>query len=255
MTKRLVEKRPSPASMSGLTLIVSFFLFHHHPLHAIYEPHINFSGFFSHSFNGETINKPKMKKTMTTSPMAGSKLMTINQFIQDEISIGECSYEEMVKQICCHARDEIPSEVVQQPPTKKRKLSKKVRIAEENNELFYRPYGREEWKSTWMSDADFKAIKEGNRETLITILKACGEMEKVNAHKFCLRGLESHIEMFYTKSKRVAHKMAINRVLEDQCAQRFYGIEDPDSLSQVYSELSQQSTLRAIELAFVDSLR
>uniref|UniRef100_A0A7S3P8P7 Uncharacterized protein n=1 Tax=Amphora coffeiformis TaxID=265554 RepID=A0A7S3P8P7_9STRA len=193
-------------------------------------------------------------KNMTTSLMADPKLITLDQSFQDDISIGECSFEDMVNQICCHPRDDIPSEVVQ-PLTKKRKLAKKVRIVEEENKLFYRPYDREEMKSMWMSDADFKAIKRGNRETLIAILKACGEMEKVNAHEFCLRGLESHIEMFYTKSKRVAHKKAIKRVLDDQCAQRFCGIEDPDSLSQVYSELSQHSTRRAIELAFVDSLR
>ena len=192
---------------------------------------------------------------MTTSPMADSTLITINQSFQDDISIGECSFEKMVNQICCHPRDaDIPSEVVQ-PPNKKRKLAKRVRIVEEENQLFYRHYAREEMKSTWMSDADFKAIKHDNRETLITILKACGEMEKVNAHECCLRGLESHIEMFYTKSKRDAHKNAIKRVLEDQFTQRFRGIEDPESLSQVYSELSQQSTRRAIELAFVDSLR
>ena len=190
-------------------------------------------------------------KNMSTTPMADSQLIT--QPFQDDISIGECSFEEMVKQICCHARDDIPAEV--HPPTKKRKLTKRVRIVEEENELFDRPFVREEMKSTWMSDSDFKAIKQGNRECLIAILKACGEMEKVNAHEFCLRGLENHIEMFYTKEKRSAHKKVIKRVLDDQNAQRFFGIKDPDSIGQVYSELSQKATRRAIELAFVDSLR
>ena len=177
----------------------------------------------------------------------------IAQPLQDGISISEFSFEVMVNEVCCHPRDE---EVVQeQPPAKKRKLAKKVRIVEQENELFYRPYYKEELKETWMSDSDFKAVKQGNRETLITILKACGEMSKVDAHEFCLRGLESHIEMFYTKRKRDGHKQAIKRVLADQNLLRSMGLSDPEMISQVYGELSRHATVRAINLAFVDALR
>ena len=178
----------------------------------------------------------------------------IAQPLQDDISLSEFSFEEMVNDVCCHPRNE-EATIEEQPPTKKRKVSKKVRIVEQENELFYRPYDKEELKETWMSQSEFKAVKQGNRETLITILKSCGELSKVDAQEFCLRGLESHIEMFYTKRKRDGHKQAIKRVLADQELLRSMGLSDPEMISQVYGELSRHATVRAINLAFVDALR
>ena len=173
----------------------------------------------------------------------------------DDISLGECSFEEMVNQVCCQHSREQDLLLAEQPPTKKRKTNKKVRIMEQENELYYRPYDKEEIKEAWMSDNDFKAIKQGNRETLLTILKSYGEWSKIDANEVCLRGLECHIEMFYTKRKRDGHKQIIKRVLADQKLLRSMGVSDPEMLGQVYGELSRGAARRAVDLAFVDSLR
>ena len=190
-------------------------------------------------------------KYLPSTNMTNSQLIT--DPFQDDESLSERSFEETVKVVCCRPREDdlLHSE---QPPAKKRKQSKKVRIVEQENELYYRPYDKEEMKSAWMSDKDFRAIKEGNRETLITILKSCGEMSKVDANECCLRGLESHIEMFYTKSKRDGHKKIIQRVLADQKAMRAFGVDNPEMLGKVYGELSQQATRRALNLALIDAL-
>ena len=181
----------------------------------------------------------------------------ITDSLQDDGSLGDCSFEEIVHEVCCHhprSKDN-SSETAEQPPAKKRKVGKRVRIAEQENEFFYRTYDPEEMKSAWMSENDFEEIRQRNRETLVTILKSLGEMSKVNAHEFCLRGLEIHIEMFYTKTGREEHKKVVQQVLENQKTLRSFGIHDPETLGKVYAELSRRATRRALELAFIDAIR
>lgn len=168
----------------------------------------------------------------------------------------------LISQLTCgmmssklHGRSAEDSSITEQPPTKKRRVNKKVRIAEEENELHYLPYDEDHKNRVWMQESDFTAIKQGNRQTLIEILQSYGEMSKIDASEFCLRGLEDHLEVFFLKQNPQKRKTVIQRVLADQNAQRANGVRDPDMLSKVYGHLSQQATQRALELAYVDALR
>lgn len=155
----------------------------------------------------------------------------------------------------CRGREEGLS-AVDKPPSKKQRVAKKtVRIVEQENELYYFPYDKEDTNNAWMQESDFSAIKQGNRQTILTILRLGGEMSKINVHDFCVRGLEDHIEMLVVRTKRDRRKKIINRVLSDQKTQRLVGVRDAEMLSKVYGHLCQYSTRRALELAYVDALR
>lgn len=153
------------------------------------------------------------------------------------------------------AREEEDIDQVEPPTKKQRRVSKTVRFVEEENDLHYCFYDEDDKFSAWMQESDFSSIKQGNKETLIAILRSCGEMAKIDPSEVCLRGHEAHLEMYFFKAKRDMHKTVIRRVLLDQHEQRSTGVTDPEMLSKVYGYLSQNATRRALELAFVDALR
>lgn len=188
-------------------------------------------------------------------PRVTANSIIIRQALGDDSFVGEsATFEEMKQQGCRPPREREEDICPQhQPPTKKCKVDKKVRIVEEENELYFRAYDQEEIQEAWMSESDFDAIKQANRETLFKIIQSLGEISKVDAHEFCLRGLERHVEMFYMRRKR-NNKEIIQRVLADQMLLRSLGITDSRMIGQVYGELSRHATRRALDLAFVDAL-
>lgn len=65
------------------------------------ESHLCINGLYVSSRVFSNHNKPAFyNEGHAEFPVADSKLIT--QIFWDDISIGECSFEEMVNQLCCH---------------------------------------------------------------------------------------------------------------------------------------------------------
>lgn len=143
---------------------------------------------------------------------------------------------------------------VQAPPPRRRKHALKVRIEEEANEEYSSCYNEQDISNAWMSQRDYANIKQNNRETLMTIIKSLGGVGKLDANVCCLRGLESHIEMFYTDSKKEVRKRSIERVLSDQESMRASGSYNANALAGGYREASKYACKRGLELAYIDAL-
>ena len=109
----------------------------------------------------------------------------------------------------------------------------------------------EEQAATWWSQDEYMLIRRSMKITLQWMLHAGIQRFGDEENDFCERGLEAR-----AGSGRQRHhqrrKQAIEAVLLAQDFQRCEGFQDPDYISELYSEYSEQSSMEARTFGIAD---
>lgn len=146
---------------------------------------------------------------------------------------------------CCHS-DREPL------PKKKQRVSKSVRFAENQVKIFE----IEGHTNSWYHARDYQRIKQENRDTLIAIAGAKGELGDIDANSYCIRGLEVQIGISLLNMAPYARqKTVVKSVLKLQEQQRSKKCIDVDALREMSRSVSMQDKLKAWRTATIDACR
>ena len=157
-------------------------------------------------------------------------------------------------------------------PFKKRRVllfqkKKSVCFQEDKNTIVLIERAPQDLQNSWLSQDDYKTIGQGNKETLIAITRAKGDLSYLNADRICPRGLEEYISQLLfpsdssdsncsssrstTTDNRV--RKYVHMVLMQAQFQRKCGVNDPESLGRFAAYLSRDSCRKALRMAKMDS--
>jgi len=138
-------------------------------------------------------------------------------------------------------------------PPKKRLRTKKVRFDDTKNTIKYRHLIKEDLKNAWMQEHEYQAIREENRQTILAIKAAEGQVSALDSQKFCVRGLEEQISFFLFQSERTRQRKLIRCIVQEQKTLKQMGCFDPKVLRALSMTLSRDARSKAIRLAFIDA--
>ena len=109
-------------------------------------------------------------------------------------------------------------------------------------------YSDEEIAATWYNDQEFKVM----RKSACMVAKMI-EDGTISSEDCCIRGLE-HKNKTAARRKRAIRMNASEAVLDEQQCQMQCGMNDDESIAQVYSKFTAESQIEAHERALKDQL-
>jgi hypothetical protein len=153
----------------------------------------------------------------------------------------------------CTKRGLQEAEIHEEPVPKKRKVKKRVSIAEENEIKHCARYTDEDIREAWCNDFDYSIFKIECLYTVMTIRFVKGDLAKLDPSIICTRGLESHLGRRISSVNRTRRRVAlIQMVLNQQNINRVVGNESSCGLRLISEKLSQDATFMAIVLGQLD---
>lgn len=135
---------------------------------------------------------------------------------------------------------------------KNRKAKKRVNFSG-SNKVTYRHVLKEELQQAWYSDSEYKNFHVDRVQTIRALRQAKGDLSALDGEQHCIRGLEMQAtpEIFRFRAKGI--KSTIRKVLQQQKAQREFGLKDDTSLGLVSVVYSKKARDFATALAAIDS--
>lgn len=115
--------------------------------------------------------------------------------------------------------------------------------------LHHLEYSKREFKNTWYSERDMEKNKESIRKAIRQYMLAAGSLS--SSKEICFRGLEHKVPICAKKRQRNKTD-GWNAVYSEQLYQWENGLNDPESIADVYVEATKHCVDNAIHLGNID---
>ena len=136
---------------------------------------------------------------------------------------------------------------------KESRVKKSVRFSFSDNKVTFRHLLKEDLDHAWYQSKEYKVFQHDRMTTIQTLRGARGDLKALNPSEQCVRGLEMNATPEIFKYRAQGIKTTIRSVLQQQLAQRRFGLKDPTSLGMVSMASSKPARHLAAALAVIDS--
>lgn len=130
-------------------------------------------------------------------------------------------------------------------------LKKTVSFEVGQNKQFVYHMTKEDQKASWYKRSEYLAMQEDNKATAISV--KLGITRWIQPEQFCVRGLEASVIPHLGRTKLIRRQLLIASILQEQRAQKMYGVMNLDVMGELSQLLSCDASQEAVQLAFIDA--